>query len=127
MLLAEKIEYFKADFSKRGINEYVAVSPLRLAWKLGFDVPPPDFWAFSQLVLYGGGQLAIVGVVIAGIAGTLFGWSPGDVLVSIVVLFPITAILVGVPFGLCVAPYYRHTARNSSFRRGTSILMVGVP
>ncbi len=113
MLLAEKIEYFKADFSKRGINEYVAAPPpWRLAWKLGFDVPPPYFWAFSQLVLYGGGQLAIVGVVIAGIAETLFGWSPGDVLVSIVVLFPITAILVGVPFGLCVAPYYRHTARK---------------
>ena len=60
-LLAEKIECFKADFAQRGINEYVAAPPTwRLAWKLGFDVPPPRFMDFSQLVLFAGGLFGLL-------------------------------------------------------------------
>ena len=102
MLLAEKIECFKADFAQRGINEYVAAPPTwRLAWKLGFDVPPPHFMEFSQLVLFAGGLFGLLW----GIAEVLFGWSSQGA-----AFIGFTAVIAGVLFGVCLGAYYRHTA-----------------
>lgn len=102
LTLQSKVQYFIADFAKRGIGQFVAAPPVwRLAWALGVDVPPPHFMRFGQLTLFSGCLFAILWGFVEWIMGKA---SQGAFFVAF------TSVIFGVLFGICLAAYYRHVA-----------------
>ncbi|GAB4088786.1 DUF6404 family protein [Hydrogenophaga soli] len=74
---------------------------LRLMWRLGFRVPPPNFMSFARVA---GAAGVFVGVG-WGAAMWLLQWRAMNVPLSVAFW---GSTLVGVFFGLCMATYYAH-------------------
>jgi hypothetical protein len=77
----------------------------RMAWRLGWYVPPPHFAAFAVNVAFFGGCFGLLWGVVMSIAV----WSPQGMPVLLQVAGGVAA---GVLFGLCMAVYYRRAARK---------------
>lgn len=101
---SKKVEQFTVDFTKRGINPYIAAPPAwRVAWKMGVELPPPHFMAFGTLTLFSGCLFGILWIP----AELIMGWgSQGAAFIAI------TATLAGTLFGLILAAYYRVSASH---------------
>ncbi len=56
----EKLRALRADLERRGVPAFRAAPPLfRLLWALGIAVPPPVFWRFRSLWLFGSAVFAV--------------------------------------------------------------------
>jgi hypothetical protein len=56
----EKVAYYVADMSRRGVSRFVVAPPIfQLLWKLGLKVPPPHFLPFALNALAMGIGFAI--------------------------------------------------------------------
>jgi len=85
MTQQEKVDYLIADLKKRGISAWILgpAPPLwRLAWRMGINLPPPQFMGFIPLVLIHGIPCGLAvclalwrdyGVGFSASAGILFG------------------------------------------------------
>jgi len=78
---------------------------LRLLWKLGARVPPPHFVGFAANFVFAGLFFGVVW----GLLMWAFVWSHQTTLR----MAAGGAMLAGLLFGLCMASYYRYSARRN--------------
>ena len=102
----QKIALLLEDLTSRGIGEKTIVPPLfSLAWKLGFQIPPPHFLGFGALALIMGTFFG----VIWGVVMWLSIWRHQGLPIGGAVF---ASFVAGVLFGSVMAIYYRRKARK---------------
>ena len=77
----------------------------RLLWRLGYELPPPHFLNFGTLIAVMGLPF---GVLWSGLMWLLLFRGK----ISVMGMLLAAVIMAGVGFGLCMAAYYRTTARK---------------
>jgi hypothetical protein len=98
----EKVAHFCAHMGKRGIQEGACAPPAwKLAWRLGWTIPPPHFVGFLPLALV----MGLLFGVLWGFAMWLLYWSSQGWRFSVS-----AAAYAGALFGLSLAGYYRYSA-----------------
>ncbi|MFA7332519.1 MAG: DUF6404 family protein [Candidatus Delongbacteria bacterium] len=106
MTHAEKVEHFRRDLESRGLNPASAAPPMcRLAWRIGWNLRPPQFLSFRHWFLSSGGYFAAFMFA--------FPWLVrGPLIQGGVLQVALQALLAGVLFGLTMAFINRRKARN---------------
>jgi hypothetical protein len=100
------------ELHAQGVGRYTSAPPIyRLAWRLGFHVPPPHYHSFRALALEMG---APFGLLWAPLMWVLFwrsdrNFPTGTIAAGTVV---VAALLAGIGFGLSLAGYYRRQAES---------------
>ena len=104
----DKVAYYVADMSRRGVRRYVVAPPLfQLLWKLGLKVPPPHFLPFGVNALAMG-----IGFAIGwGTFMWFFLWRSEHASLFVVTLL---SLLAGLFFGLLMAWGFARKAKEWS-------------
>jgi len=104
----EKIAYFIADLTKRGINQYTAAPPFwRFAWKLGIKLPPPYFMGFFPAALVTGVPFGLLFGLLWGLPWWFGFWREFGFWVPAA-----GGAATGILFGLIMAATWRISARK---------------
>jgi len=107
----EKVDAFVNELAQRGVGKYTTAPPLyRLLWRLGIEVPPPHFAGFWSLTLL----MGVFFAVFWGLFMWLFLWRGQDMPIAVGI---VVAVIAGLLFGATMAAYYRWRARKLELPR----------
>lgn len=106
MSFDRSLDAYRDAMAARGVSPYTASPPLwRLLWAGGIALPPPPFLGFATLMLLSG--------TIYGLGMTLAFWMLGfDGPEKTFADAAGWGLIAGLVFGLAMAAYYRHLARQ---------------
>ena len=116
---SEKVQHFIEWAARRGISRRAAAPPFwRLAWRLGYKLPPPHFLSFWQFVCLLGGFFALGWGTSFGAFMAVMFWlteptwrEPIFLIAFIIVLIP-ASLAAGACFGLGMAWWSRRHIRQ---------------
>lgn len=106
MTHSEKIDHLIQDLRERGVSRYTAAPPFfRMMWRLGWNVRPPLFQPFLQMLL---GSVLLFGTTWGTFMWIVFWRHQGLGLSGAVYTAASTSTIVG----LLMAAFYRWKARK---------------